>query len=472
MIFNRNIVITIYKLNCRNLLYLWLPLYSNYISGCAFFGVNEPKPSRKREEASLSYQIRPIKQLFVSVCLIITVLILSSCSQGITSQTDPSSNGPITIGMSLPLSGDFSQDGLFTKQGYELWAETVNKNGGLNGRQIRLDIVSDASDPAKATTAYRKLITVDHVDLLLGPFGFEVVPAAQVAQQYKFPLINGTGTTPDVFQAGLTNIFTVSLTSTRYLTSYAYYILSLPESIRPKTATYVTANDTFTEPLVASVRKILEANGIQTTGGKGNEILYKDETTDFTPIAQKIIQARGQIVIMGSLGVQDTGAFVQAFKQQHYNPLSVIAASGPDQGDAFLKGVGGAQSAEGFMVPNGGWWPESTAFQNAQFVKDYIAKYGGTPGSISSDTVQAYSSGQVLQEAVDKVHSTDKTKLMQVLHSGATWETLQGIVKFAPDGENTAAVPFLFQWQGGKLIPVFPTSNAAANPEFPKPNWP
>jgi hypothetical protein len=44
-------------------------------------------------------------------------------------------------------------------------------------------------------------------------------------------------------------------------------------------------------------------------------------------------------------------------------------------------------------------------------------------------------------------------------------------VKFASDGQNSVAAAFLFQWQNGKLIVVFPSS-AAANPEFPKKTWP
>src|SRR5512142_413848 len=77
---------------------------------------------------------------------------------------------PIKIGISLSLSGDFSADGQGFKQGYQLWADTVNKNGGLLGRQVQLDILSDASSPDQVQTNYQKLITVDKVDLLFGPY--------------------------------------------------------------------------------------------------------------------------------------------------------------------------------------------------------------------------------------------------------------------------------------------------------------
>ena len=81
----------------------------------------------------------------------------------------PASSAPIKIGISLSLSGDFSADGQGFKQGYQLWADTINKNGGLLGRKVELDILSDASSPDQVQTNYQKLITVDKVDLVFGP---------------------------------------------------------------------------------------------------------------------------------------------------------------------------------------------------------------------------------------------------------------------------------------------------------------
>jgi len=59
----------------------------------------------------------------------------------------------------------------------------------------------------------------------------------------------------------------------------------------------------------------------------------------------------------------DSIAYVKAFKQQHYNPKALIAASGPDQGDQFTKPIGGVKVAEGIFVPNGGWYAGINTFQ-------------------------------------------------------------------------------------------------------------
>jgi branched-chain amino acid transport system substrate-binding protein len=105
-------------------------------------------------------------------------------------------------------------------------------------------------------------------------------------------------------------------------------------------------------------------------------------------------------------------------------------------------------------------------------VHDYLAKYGGTADQISADTAEAYSVGQVLYQAANKIHSIDNAKLITELHSGDTFQSVQGDVKFNDVGENVDGTAFAFQWQGGSVKLVYPATNAAASPEFPKPNWP
>src|SRR5690348_16403499 len=77
--------------------------------------------------------------------LILILAVCSACGQGATTPTTGNSSNsagqsqaPIKIGVSVSLSGDFSADGKATQQGYQLWADSVNKNGGLLGRQIKL----------------------------------------------------------------------------------------------------------------------------------------------------------------------------------------------------------------------------------------------------------------------------------------------------------------------------------------------
>src|SRR5712671_1024756 len=168
--------------------------------------------------------------------LIMALLVLSACgSTPTTTSNQPKT--PIKIGISLSLSGDFSADGKAFQQGYQLWADTVNSHGGVLGRQVQLDILSDASSTTQVVTNYQKLITVDHVDLVLGPYSSLLTkPASVVAKRYGYAMVEGSGGAPTVFNRGLHNIFDVSVPIANSLVSFAQYVTSLPASQRPATA--------------------------------------------------------------------------------------------------------------------------------------------------------------------------------------------------------------------------------------------
>ncbi len=404
--------------------------------------------------------------LYMVGALSLVVLGLAACGQ---TQT-PANNAPTTpikIGVSLSLSGDFQSDGQFFQQGYQLWADDINKAGGLLGRQVSLDIVSDNSDPNQVVTNYNKLISTDKVDLVLGPYSSLLTkPASAAVNRYGYAMLEGAGGAPSVFQQGLNNVFDVSLPVANNLLSFADYLISLPDAQKPKTIAYATEDDPFTQPQIDIVRQKLEAAGFKTA----YYTVYPAETTDFTPIANKVIQSGAQVDILGTM-LPDIVAFVQTFKQQHYNPQALIATAGPDQGSDFIKGVGAA-STEGILVPNG-WYPDANNPGNAQMVQEYIAKYGGTKADISADVAEAYSVGQVLAQAVKNINSIDNTKLIAELHSGKTYQSVQGAVKFDSTGQNTAATAYLFQWQNGNFIPVFPAGAAGGGTiEYPKKPWP
>src|SRR6059058_3723502 len=125
-------------------------------------------------------------------------------------RTTAGSAGPIKIGISLSLSGDFSDPGKAVKRGYDLWASYVNTHGGILGRQVQLLIKDDASSPDQVVTNYRNLITRDHVDLVFGPFSSLLSgPAGTVANRYHYAFLEPAGGGPKVFALHLPNLFFV-----------------------------------------------------------------------------------------------------------------------------------------------------------------------------------------------------------------------------------------------------------------------
>ncbi|HEY6284454.1 MAG TPA: amino acid ABC transporter substrate-binding protein [Ktedonobacteraceae bacterium] len=394
---------------------------------------------------------------------------LSACAQnGNSNNTTTQVTGPVKIGISLSLTGDASADGKATQQGYELWADEVNKSGGLLGHQVQLIFKDDGTKVAQTAVNYESLITVDKVNFVLGPFDDDfTVAGAEVAARHTYSFIEGTGTSPNDFTHGLTNLFSVSLSTAQYMGSFVHYILSLPADVRPKTVAYMSSDAPFTAAQVEPVRTLLEQGGLTTVLYD----IYPAEKPDLKAAAQKVVASHADVVILGTDALPDCITYLQYFMTQHFNPKMIIATSGPDQGSAFTDAIGGANKAEGLLIANDGWDPTLKTYQNDVFVSGFVKKFGGGAGDIGSDSVQAFSVGQVLYQAVNQAQSLDNGKVINVLRS-TNFQTLQGPVKFASDGENTLAIPYLFQWQNGQLIVVYPQSQAQANVEYPKPPWP
>jgi branched-chain amino acid transport system substrate-binding protein len=411
----------------------------------------------------MTTQRKRIQAAAAGLLLAIGAAACGSGSSGGSGAGSGKSATPITIGVSVSLSGDFSGDGLATKQGYQTWAAFTNAHGGILGRQVKMDFLSDGSSPTQVVTNYQKLITVDHVNYVLGPYSTLLTkPSSVVASRYGNVMIEGIGGGPSVFQQGLHNVFDVSASATYQLITFAKWLAA---SHKPENIAYATMTDPFLMPMVDGARTYLTSHGF-------NSVVYKTypvETTDYTAIASAIAASKAPVVVLGSMP-PDGYAFIQDFIQDHYSPQILIESSGPDQGTAFVKAIG-AKNTGGIMVPNT-WFPGSTYYQNAQMVAENLKMFGGTANNISADVAEAFAAGQVLTQAVDHVGSTSNSALETYLHSGATFQSVQGPVKFAADGENSAATPFVFQWQAGQLVDVLPSGVATPKPvQTAKPAW-
>ena len=390
------------------------------------------------------------------------LLAFSACAT--QSTTGTGNTKPIVIGTSLSTSGDFSDDGKAFQQGYQLWADQVNKNGGLLGRQVQLDIAGDNSTPDQVTTNYNKLISVDHVDLTIGPFSSLLTkPASVVTNRFGYALIEGAGGAPSVFNRGVKGLYDVSVPVEDLLVSYGQMLMAMPAGQRPATVAYATEDDPFTQPQVDKVRAQLEAAGFKTVYYQ----VFPAETTDYTPIATAAINKHADVFI-GGTHTLDSEAFVKIFAQQHYNPKAIMFTAGPDVGAPFVQAVG-AGNTEGIAFANS-WFPQLNNTRNKAFVQAYAAKYGGKIDDISSDAAEAFAVGEVLQQAVEQCKCTDNAKLIQTLNTGS-FDSVQGPVKFNNLGENAGLPAYTLQWQKGNVACVFPSPPASATLEYPKPDW-
>jgi branched-chain amino acid transport system substrate-binding protein len=410
---------------------------------------------------SLTHRTR---YLAVGTTAVLATALVAACG---SSSGPSSSTGPIIIGTSLSLTGDFSADGQAYKRGYELWASEVNAHGGLLGRKVQLDILNDNSSPTQVDTNYTDLITVKHVDLTFGPFStLLTAPSAEVAHRYGFAFVEGAGGGGLVWSEKLPNVFDVSLPVANELDPFTNWIDSLPASQRPTTAAYPMANDPFATPQTQLAQSVMQKAGIKTVYSK----IFPEEVPDYLPNADIVASKAPEVVVLGSTDVPTVASFMSGFEQQHYNPKVFIADAGPDQGAAFLSAVGTA-NANGMMVPDA-WYPGYDNASSRAMVAAYVKQYGGSASDVNADVAEAYSVGEITADAVKATGGTVGSKIIHYLHSDVTLQSVQGAVKFNSLGENIKAIAFIFQWQNGNFVQVLPANATGSVPIlYPKPNW-
>ena len=336
-------------------------------------------------------------------------------------------SAPIKIGASIPLTGQFSQEGKAAKQGYEVWAAMVNEKGGLLGRKV---------------------------DLLIGTYSSLLnLPASAVAEKNKMLYVEPAGGAPEIFERGMKYLFfSQQATADKQGEAFAKWISTLPEADRPKTAAYPTIDDPFVTPNVEGIRKVLEGAGIQTVLAE----TYQSDLNNFDTIVSKVRSANPDLVVHGAF-FDDGVGFVRSMLKADFKPRWLYQTTAPSLGDEYAKAIG-PENTEGiiFAISHA---PQAQTPGNAEFVKKYGEMFGGLP---AEDAADAYGAAQVLQAAVEKVGNIDDQAAMADWLRANTVPTILGDLSWddagRPQGEFLTG-----QWQDGKVEYILPKEFATTD---------
>jgi branched-chain amino acid transport system substrate-binding protein len=194
--------------------------------------------------------------------------------------------------------------------------------------------------------------------------------------------------------------------------------------------------------------------------------IYAPETTDFSAIAIQVADLDPDLIIGGTV-LEDSVGQIRAYQDAGYQPRFAYFTTGPSLPGPFSEGVGDA--TEGVFASIS-WFPEANEFQNADMVARYVEMFGGDAANIPEDVANAFTVGQVLQQAVENVGSVDNAALIEELHK-STFDTVVGPLSFDEVGAPQGSF-MLLQWQGGRFEIVGPGDRAQADPLTPpKPEW-
>jgi len=377
-------------------------------------------------------------------------------------------DGPIKIGV---IAENQAVAGSSIPLAAQIAADEINAKGGVDGRKIELVAYDDHSSSAEAVRAFQRVVNDDKAVAVIASYTSEVVLALEPwAARLKTVLIT-PGAASDVITANIAKDYEANkYTFHGYLTSSSLARLTcdsakdmLVDGYHLKTAVVMSEDAAWTKPLDAGYLQCLPQIGLKVL----DEVRFSPDTTDFTPIFNKIEGEKPDVIVTGisHVGVQPT---VQWKSQQV--PLAMFGISSQASNSTFWKDTNGA--AEGVLYQAVSGPGVAVTERTLPFVDAFVKKYGNTP---SYAGYTAYDDVYIIAEAVKRAGSTESDKLVTAMEATDFVGTI-GRVQFLPKGDpkvhglrtGKGFITGLFlQWQDGKQVNIWPADLAKGKLAFP-----
>jgi ABC-type branched-subunit amino acid transport system substrate-binding protein len=373
-----------------------------------------------------------------------------------------SCSDPIVLGTTLSETGPFSTLAGRWRKMTEVFAEEVNKTGGVMVKScgkklpIKFVIYDDQSVPATAVALYEKMATVDNVDFFVGPDWSSLGgPVPPVADKHKIPMVMANVATPAVYERGLKYIWgTPFPVVPRWSERYFDMIGKL--SPKPQSIFFVTHDNPVMKGITATWSKKAEAQGLKLLGNE----TFSPELKDFTSLIAKVRAAKADIVYISSYDNASV-PLVQQMRQLKVRAMDVhhtmLTGSLARQVGADIDGMTGELS----------WYPgikgaysdlvETVMKRSDVTMFDYIWTLGRLTSYLT------------MIQGIEKAGVVDREKVKEALFK-STVKSPAGDVTFDEKGfPNTGA--FTVQMQGGKVVVVWPQEVATGKLVWPSPTW-
>jgi branched-chain amino acid transport system substrate-binding protein len=378
------------------------------------------------------------------------------------------SNSPIKIGV---IAEAQSVAGSSIPQAAQLAADEINAKGGMDGRKIEIISYDNHSSAAESVRAFQRAASQDHVNAVIASYISEVVLALQPWTGRLKTVMVTPGAASDVITQNIAKDYNnLKYTFHGYLTStsLAEEVCAaakdlLVDQLHMKTAVVMSEDAAWTTPLDAEYLKCLPNAGLKVL----DHIRLSPDTTDFTPIFNKIEGAKPDVIITGisHVGTQPT---VQ-WKQQQV-PIPMFGISSQATNSTFWNDTNGAVDGVLFQAVSGPG--VAVTPKTLPFVDAFKAKFGNVP---SYAGYTAYDEVYYITDAIKRAGSTDADKLVTALEQ-TDYEGTIGRVQFkGKDTPNPHALKvgpdtitgLMLQWQDGKQVNLWPTKLASGKLKFP-----
>jgi len=363
-----------------------------------------------------------------------------------------SASEPIKIGVSLGLTGKYSEMSDMQMKGFKLWEKDVNSRGGLLGRKVQLIIYDDKSEPKDAKSLYEYLILKDRVDLVFGPYSSEITEAIlPVTEEYGYPVIASGASADRLWQKGYEGVFGIYAPASRYATGF----LEMLVMNNLNNIAILHAHDSFSKDIADGTKKWAERFGLKVVLFQG----FNKGIQNLDNIARKAKASNPQVLIV-------CGHFEEAvrmrlsLKKIGWYPKAYFASVGP-----ALQAFQDQLKSDADYVFSSSQWEHHGGVRPLgcdEFYALYVKTYNQKP---SYHAATAYAGGQILEAAVIKAQSLDTVKLRRIL---AAMDTISIVGRYGVNASGMQIKHFnlIIQWQNGRKEVIWPEENRTAEPIF------
>jgi len=356
-------------------------------------------------------------------------------------------------------------------QAAQLAADEINAAGGVDGRKIEIIGYDNHSSSADSVRAFQRAVNEDKVNVVIASYISEVVLALEPwASRLKTPFVTPGAASNEISKSVHADYEKNKYTFHGYLTSAALALSVcdgakdlLVDKMHMKTAVIMSEDAAWTKPLDVGYEECLPKIGLKVL----DHIRFSPDTTDFTPIFNKIEGSKPDVIITGisHVGVQPT---VQWKNQQV--PIPMFGISSQATNETFGKDTN--QAAEGVLYQGVSGPGVAVTPKSVPFAENFKKKFGNYP---SYAGYTAYDEVYYIADAVKRAGSTDADKLVDALEK-TDWEGTIGRVQFyGKDDPFTHSIKYgkglitglMLQWQDGKQSAVWPKDVAKVDIKFP-----
>jgi branched-chain amino acid transport system substrate-binding protein len=378
----------------------------------------------------------------VPLLLVTLTVLAAACEKKAKPSAEPtlavaaigSDAGTLLLGQVGSLTGSEATFGISARNGIALAIQEANAAGGVKGKRLEVRVYDSQGKPEEAAQAATRLITQDHVAVLLGEAASSNSMAmADKAQAAGVPMITPSSTNPAVTRKGdyIFRVCFIDPFQGYVMAKFAHDHLKLNNVAvlqDNKSAYSVGLTDVFS-------RKFSEMGGAIV----GNESYSKGDT-DF----------RAQLTALKK--TKPDAIFVPGY----YTDVGLIARQSRELGLAVpLLGGDGWESDKLFEL--GGSAIEGSYYSNhysvdnpdprvRAFLTKYEAAYGGVPDSVAA---LAYDAARLAIDAMKRAPDLSGASIRKALASTKDFPGVAGTINF-DENRDPVKQAVILEVTGGK----------------------